>query len=64
MRPMSKSALCQFLGIERSTWNSWTRDRPDLDLTIEHAESVIWCWQFTCATADLLDGMVNRQLRL
>ena len=65
MQPMSKSPLCQFLGIERSTWNSWKRDRPDLDLTIEHSESVIWCWQFTGAAAGLLDaGMVIRQLRL
>jgi hypothetical protein len=65
MRPMSKSALCQFLGIERSTWNGWKKDRPDLDLTIERVESVIWDWQFTGAAAGLLDaGMVIRQLKL
>jgi DNA-packaging protein gp3 len=63
MRPMTKGALCYFLKIQRSTWNNWKRDRPDLLPTIEHAEDVIWIWEFNGAAAGLLDeGMVIRQL--
>jgi hypothetical protein len=63
MRPMSKGQLCAFLNIERSTWNGWRKNRPDLDTTIERVESVIWIWQFEGAAAGLLDeGMVIRQL--
>lgn len=65
MRAMSKSDLCSCLNIERSTWNSWKRDRPDLALTIEHVESVIFGWNFGGAAAGLLDaGIVARQLGL
>jgi hypothetical protein len=64
-RPMTKGCLCLFLRIQRSTWNAWKRDRPDLASTIERVESVIWDWQFMHAAAGLLDaGMVIRQLRL
>jgi hypothetical protein len=63
-RPMTKGGLCLFLGIERSTWNNWKKDRQDLARNIERAESVIWCWQFEGAAAGLLDEkMVIAQLR-
>jgi hypothetical protein len=63
MRPMTKGGLCLFLGIERSTWNNWKKDRKDLADAIEEVESVIYDWQFTGAAAGLLDaGMVIRQL--
>jgi hypothetical protein len=63
MRPMTKGGLCLFLGIERSTWNNWKKDRKDLADAIEEVESVIWIWQFNGAAAGLLDaGMVIRQL--
>jgi hypothetical protein len=65
MRSMSKGDLCRFLNIERSTWNGWKKNRPDLDTIIERVESVIWVWQFEGAAAGLLDaGMVIRQLGL
>jgi hypothetical protein len=65
MRAMSKTDLCTFLNIERSTWNNWKRNRPDLALTIEHVESVIFSWNFGGAAAGLLDaGIVARQLGL
>jgi hypothetical protein len=65
MRPMTKGALCYFLKIQRSTWNNWKCDRPDLLATIERAEDVIWVWQFNGAAAGLLDaGTVIRQLGL
>jgi hypothetical protein len=65
MRPMSISGLCLHLGIVPTTWRGWRSDRPDLALTIEQVESVIWGWQFAGAAADLLDaGMVIRQLGL
>jgi hypothetical protein len=63
MRPMTKTGLCAFLGIERSTWRAWKRNRPDLLPTIEHAEDIVWIWQFDGAAAGLLDeNMVIRQL--
>jgi hypothetical protein len=59
---MTKGDLCR-LRIQRSTWNFWKRDRPDLEPTVEKVESVIWCWQFSHAAAGLLDaGLVIRQL--
>jgi hypothetical protein len=30
MRAMTKRGLCLYLGIQRSTWNDWRKDRPDL----------------------------------
>jgi hypothetical protein len=64
-RPMTKGGLCLFLHVQRSSWNAWKRDRPDLASTIERVESVIWDWQFTHAAAGLLDaGMVIRQLAI
>ena len=63
MRAMTKGDLCRFLGIARSTWDTWKKDRLDLDLTIEKVESVIWVWNFNGAAAGLLDaGIVLRQL--
>jgi hypothetical protein len=63
MRAMTKGELCSFLSIARSTWNAWKRDRPDLELAIDHAESIIWSWNFEGAAAGLLDpGIVLRQL--
>jgi hypothetical protein len=62
---MSKRGLCQFLGIDRSTWNAWKRHRPNLSLTIEHVESVIWCWKFAGTAAGLLNpSIVARELSL
>lgn len=65
VRAMTKGDLCRFLGIQRSTWNAWKRDRPNLGPTVEKVESVVWCWQFSHAAAGLLDaGLVIRQLGL
>jgi hypothetical protein len=65
VRAMTKGDLCRFLGIQRRTWNGWKRDRPDLELTVEKAEDVIWIWQFEHAAVGLLDaGVVIRQLGL
>jgi DNA-packaging protein gp3 len=63
MRPMTKTGLCVFLGIAPSTWRAWKRNRPDLLPTIEHAEDIVWIWQFNGAAAGLLDEwLVIRQL--
>ena len=60
---MTKTGLCAFLGIARSTWRAWKRNRPDLLPTIEHAEDIVWIWQFNGAAAGLLDEWtVIRQL--
>jgi DNA-packaging protein gp3 len=65
MRSMTKGGLCLFLGIERSTWNNWKKDRKDLADALEEVASVIYTWQFTGAAAGLLDEkMVIAQLRI
>jgi hypothetical protein len=65
MRPMRKGDLLRFIDVAHTTWAAWKRDRADLALTIEHAESVVWCWNFDGAAANLIDAnLVIRQLGL
>jgi hypothetical protein len=65
MRAMSKGALYAFLSIQRTTWNAWKCDRPDLAEIIEKVEAVIWEQKFTGAAAGLFDaGIVARELGL
>jgi hypothetical protein len=65
MRPMSKRDLFRYLNIAHTTWAAWKRDRPDLELTISHAEAVVYGWQFSGAAVGIFDvGLVINQLGL
>jgi DNA-packaging protein gp3 len=63
MRPMTKRGLCRHLGIARTTWAEWKKERPELAAAIERAESVIWDQKFAGAAVGIFNGnLVAREL--
>ena len=63
IRPMTKRGLCRFLGIARTTWTEWKRDRPELAAAIERAEFVVWDQKFAGAAVGIFNGnLVAREL--
>jgi hypothetical protein len=65
MRAMTIHGLCMFLGIARSTWDEWKKNRSDFSAVIEWAETAIFRQKFEGASADLLNAnIIARDLGL
>lgn len=65
MRAMTTHGLCMFLGIARSTWDEWKKNRSDFSAVIQWAETAIFRQKFEGASADLLNAnIIARDLGL
>ncbi|MGK7652419.1 terminase small subunit [Roseovarius sp. B08] len=65
MRAMTLAAMCNFLGIDHTTWRAWRSERSDLSPIIERVENVIWTQKFEGAAAGLLNAnLISRELGL
>lgn len=67
MRAMTIIGLCVYLGISRTTWETWRKPEvnPDLSPVCQLVEYVIWEQKFTGAAANLLNAqLIARDLGL
>lgn len=65
MRAMTLGAMCMFVGIDKTTWENWRKERSDLFRVIAWAEQTIYQQKFEGASADLLNAnIIARDLGL
>jgi len=58
MRAMSIHGLCMFIGIARSTWDEWKKNRADFSEVIAKVEDAVFRQKFEGASADLLNASI------
>lgn len=58
MRAMTLGALLMFLGVTRTAWAEWKKNRQDFAVVCETAEEVIRTQKFEGASADLLNAAI------
>ncbi len=57
--------MCNFIGVNESTWRVWRQTRPDLSATIGWAEHVIYMQKFTGAASGQFNAnLIARDLGL
>lgn len=63
--PMILRGLCNFIGVNESTWRIWRQTRPDLSTTMAWAEEVIYKQKFAGAASGQFNAnLIARSLGL